>query len=337
MARCTALALAVLLTAAGSLAAEEDGIDKLSVDDILKAVEKRVAERREDLETVEDYRAFLKTEERKQAKWGERLASVAAKYRSKESGAYYLHLFSRYRASLDLLARLKVEYGKNARNAWRLQEVLIGIAWNYLYLGRPAEAQSALSSSRSSGFRNRVQSHFAKMAKFPAMKQLATAAYRKRDLAPRDPVAQWALCETLCQKTFFPLEERLELLWMKKAFPDQKVVKEVDLDWLLLQNAEKLLDLDTVVKGARSFLRSKKLQSFWAVKNGDVLWMLATAYQNQGKWKDAASTFEQLRTRHPKHPKVENGRVESLKRYVQGKHKSKAKPDPLPIEWGKGL
>jgi hypothetical protein len=115
------------------------------------------------------------------------------------------------------------------------------------------------------------------------------------------------------------------------------VVKSADLDWLLVLNAEKLLDLDTVVKGARTFLRSKKYQAFWAVKSGEALWILGNAYMHQGKWKDAGNTFEQLRTRHPKHPKVENGRVASLKRYVQGKHKAKAKPDSLPIEWGKGL
>lgn len=153
----------------------------------------------------------------------------------------------------------------------------------------------------------------------------------------RQEVRQWELCVALSQKAFYPVEERIELGWMEKNFPKSAPVQNGDLEWMLVLNSERLMDYAGVVRDASNFVRNKKYKDFWAVVNGDVLWTLGDAYLNLGKWRDCATTFEQLKLKYPKHQRVENGRVEAMIRYAQSKDKGKAKPDPLPAEWGRGL
>ena len=330
------LALAILgLLLPGAAAADE--MDGKSLEELLKIVSEKIARRKEDARLLSDYKAFKKREEPKLMRYGESLGRMAGKYRSHESWAYVLHLYGLYRQSLEVLTRLKMTYQKSSRHLIRLQGVYIAMAWNYIYLGRPTEANGAMTSIMRGGFRGQIDAHMAKMKKFPAMRKTMEEAFLKRNLAPGDPNDQWELCRTLGEKTLFPFKERVELLWMRKAYPKDPNVVGSHLDWLLVVNAEKLMDFSAAAKGADAFRRNRKLKEFWAVKSGEVLWVLANAYMNLGKWKESSGYLHKLKERHPKHQQVESGRCEQRIRYVVGRDKSKAKIDVLPIEWGKGL
>ena len=135
----------------------------------------------------------------------------------------------------------------------------------------------------------------------------------------------------------FPFREKIELLWMIKAFPKSKPVTSGDADWALVLNAQKLSDFGGMLRGAASFLRDKKLQGHFAARSGDPYWIQGNAYFNLGKWKDAVKVYEMLKTKHPKHPRVESGAVDGAIRFAKTKDRTKAKPDPLNLDWGAGI
>lgn len=339
MARCVWAAAALTALLAGALPARAgDEVAGKSLAELLDLVEKRIERRKEDARLLADYRAFLKREEPKLQRYGESLGRVAGKYRSQEAYAYYLHLYGMYKASLEVQTRLKLQYQKKSRTQFfRLLSVYIGMAWNYIYLDRPAEAFTLMQSAMRGGFSNRVETHLKRMKAYPAMKKVRDDAYLARNLSPGSAEAQWKLCQALAEKAFYPFQERIELLWMRKAFPSSVPVEKNEVDWLLVRNSEKLMDFAAVAKGADAFRRNRKYQDFWAVRSGEALWMLAEAYRHMGKWKEAAAYYNTLKVKHPKHPQAESGMLDRLLTHVKSREKSKAKPDPLPVDWGRGL
>ncbi len=332
-------AAALLALFPGAAFAGEDVLAGKNLDELLKDVESRIAERKEDVKVRVEYVSFEKREEARLSKFGDALARSSAAVRTQECIAYILHAFEMYKPSLEILTKLKLAYSKNARDFMRLQDVYIYMAWNYVYLDRPSEADSIMNGmlSRGQGFRTKIEEQLAKMQKFPEARKAIQEAFDRRDLAPRDENRQWELCQILSQRAFYPVKERIELSWMEKNFQKSAAVQNGELEWLLILNSEKLMDYAGVLRDIANFVKNKKNKDFWAVNNGDSTWLSGDAHMNLGRWKDAIACFEQLKLKYPKHQKVETGRAEALVRYAQTKDKAKSKPDPLPADWGRGL
>jgi hypothetical protein len=330
------LVTAVLALLAPPLPGEEPKIDGKTIAELEADIDKRIADRREDQKAVSDYRSFAKREESKLNSLGKSLAHHAAKYRNQESSAFVLYLFEAHKGSLDLLTRLKIQYSKSSRKFMQLQEVYIAIAWNYARLGRPTEASTTLAGIvNRGGFKNRIEGEAERMRRFPALRKVMKEAFHRRDLNPRSADVQWELVRTLGDKVFFPFRERLELLWMEKAYAKHKAVDSGEVEWRLILNSLKLMDFTGAVKRILSMNRNRRFKDFWTVKNGEAYYQMGWAYMQLGDWKKSQAAFQQLAVKHPKHQNVENGRVNNHLRYVKNKDKAKAKMDPLPMDWGR--
>ncbi|MCI0340833.1 MAG: protein kinase [Planctomycetales bacterium] len=263
-------------------------------------LDRRVKEREEDLQTVAKWTEF------------ERKTLVFLKSRSKPGQDFVSRLWSgdpytlnfelgrllrQYQDWTPALQKLQVAVQKappprqdNARRDAHLEK-----ARTYHLMGRPNDADAEKSYALQKTTKEQADEIRRELDAIPDLLKQYQAKRAARDRAPRDPVAQAALCEFLRDRCHFylPLEVLVQHLWMREQFPEHNVVKLGGADWTLLQTSADLMDVDETLKHAVRL--HDEFPKNARVERGDDLWEVGNLLQQDpGRRQAALRTYQYL-------------------------------------------
>lgn len=339
------LAAAALIAVAGAARAQ-DAYSGKTVDELLELVRKRIEERSGEDDNGQAYNRFRDQKTREFAQRGASAATAWAEEPNERRDAFGRSLLAARarRAFGDFNScnrALQTAYRK-AQSPMQKQLAALELAKMAQLRGAKQDVTQWVTAAQKEGKNPQmtqwVQTEANKIARMGTKMREYKTLLDARAAAPRDPAAQWALCEHL--RTFTddgpallqggPVTPVPALLvdlyvnyeWLMQSFPAYNIVVTGGADEWMLNQAFAAKDVLTATQVATRLLGNPKNER---AKSGRLLLDMAVAMREIDAFKaKALLTFRALEERHPANPAVAQGEAQQAIRELSADSKARA-------------
>lgn len=323
-----------------------DDLDGKSLPQLLELLRDRIAGREEDIRTLAACRDFdAKERVRLLGKLRGGLAFLEKRHSDEWTRNYLQACLHRAYGEYEN-ARKKLDNAvKKARQPFEKPSVHLDLARLYQLLEKPNDAvQEVKKAQGKGGDMGMLQREFERISEMAAKMREFHDFVTRRDKAPRDPAAQWAVCMHLLgfrgpggpnqqlDRRYRGLDCLVQLGWMKKQFAEHQLVASGLVDQRIFEIAAELYDFDGLLEAAETLHAQASGSPF--VKEGHLDLQVAFLIREDDARRSAAlRTLRYVQQTYPEHLAVKNGEIEKQIGDLESQPGVKRDPPGKPVPY----
>ena len=341
-----AMAAAALVCGLAGAPAPADELDGKSLPQLLDLLRDRIAGREEDIRTLAACRDFdAKERTRLFGKLRSGLTHLEKRWSDEWTRNYVQGCLHRAYGDYEN-ARKKFDWAiKKARQPFERPSVHLDLARLYQLLEKPNDAiQEVKKAQGKGGDMGMLQREFDRIQEMAGKMREYHDIVGRRDRAPRDAPAQWAVCmhllgfrgpggpQQMLERRYRGLDCLVQLGWMKKQFAEHQLVVSGLVDQRLYEIAAELYDFDGALEAAETLHAQAGGNPF--VKEGRLDFEVARLIRDDDARRSAAlRTLRYLQQTYPGHPAVKSGEIEKQIGDLESQPGVKPSPPGKPVPY----